>query len=45
MSTKVAKPNGMFYMKDENVEEFMKTKSVRDLPGMYQMIVELKSLS
>lgn len=34
LSTKVAKPNGMFFLEEGKVEEFMKDKSVRDLPGV-----------
>ncbi|XP_070561511.1 DNA repair protein REV1-like isoform X2 [Ptychodera flava] len=34
MATRVAKPNGQFYLEPDNVAEFIKTQLVKDLPGV-----------
>jgi len=35
LATRKAKPNGQFHLLPEDVAEFIKDKSVSDLPGMY----------
>lgn len=34
MATKKAKPNGQFYLKGEDVMDFMKDQSVQNIPGI-----------
>lgn len=38
LSTKKAKPNGIFYTSEEEMAEFMKGHTVRDLPGVGRSI-------
>jgi hypothetical protein len=37
MATKKAKPNGQFYLKEEDVLDFMKEQSVQNIPGDYPL--------
>ena len=34
LATKKAKPNGLFYIKKNEMSEFMKSHKVEDLPGV-----------
>lgn len=39
MATKKAKPNGQFYLKGDDVMDFMKDQSVQNIPGiLFQFI-------
>lgn len=40
LATKRAKPNGQFYLKEEDVEEFMAEMNVADLPGVGYVTVQ-----
>lgn len=45
LATKRAKPNGQFYLRDEEVEEFMTEMNVADLPGVgYATVQKLSKL-
>ena len=35
LATRVAKPNGQFHLLPEDAAEFIKDKSISDLPGKY----------
>ena len=41
MATRVAKPNGQFYVSPEKVFTFMNDKLVKDLPGLYFCIFSI----
>ncbi|XP_052102079.1 DNA repair protein REV1-like isoform X1 [Mytilus californianus] len=46
MATRKAKPNGQYQLKPEDVVEFMKEQSVRDIPGVgWSMSHRLQSMS
>ncbi|XP_077982808.1 DNA repair protein REV1-like [Glandiceps talaboti] len=34
MATRVAKPNGQYYLEHDDVKEFIKTQPIKDLPGI-----------
>jgi DNA repair protein REV1 len=35
LATRKAKPNGQFYLKRDSIQSFLRTLSVRDLPGLF----------
>lgn len=37
LATRKAKPDNQFYLNDQNVETYIRTLDVRDLPGMYEV--------
>ncbi|CAG2235935.1 REV1 [Mytilus edulis] len=46
MATRKAKPNGQYHLKPEDVVEFMKEQSVKDIPGVgWSMSHRLQSMS
>ena len=46
LSTRVAKPNGQFFLPKTKIDDFLAAQKVRDLPGVgYSMAMKLKEMS